>query len=75
VSRWGEWEPIKIPLRNLAYILNLKPQSIFLKEGDENTNQWDRNDPHKDMNAAEKEWDQSNPRLGRYGQNSEQVSC
>jgi hypothetical protein len=33
------WESIKIPLRNLAYILNSKPQSNFLQEGDENTNQ------------------------------------
>jgi hypothetical protein len=34
-----------------------KPKAKTLQEGDEHTNQQDRNDPLKVMNAAEKEWD------------------
>jgi hypothetical protein len=40
----------------------------------ENTNQQDRNDPHKVMKPAEEEWDQTDPRLAKYGQNSEWIS-
>ena len=71
----GEREPNQILSQEPAYVPTSKPQSNFLQEGDENTNQQDGNDPHNVTNAAEKEWNQSDPRLGRYGQNSEQVSC
>jgi hypothetical protein len=36
-----------------------------------NTNQQDRNDPHKIMKLAEEEWDQTVTRLAKYGQNRE----
>jgi hypothetical protein len=39
-----------------------------------NTNQQDRNDHHKVMKPAEEEWDQTNTRLAKYGQNSERTS-
>jgi hypothetical protein len=39
-----------------------------------NTNQQNRNDPHKVMKPAEEEWDQTDTRLVKYGQNSEQTS-
>jgi hypothetical protein len=36
-----------------------------------NSNQHDRNDPHKVTKLVEKEWDQTNTQLAKYGQNSE----
>jgi hypothetical protein len=36
-----------------------------------NTNQQERNDPHKVTKLEEEEWDQTNTRLAKYGQNSE----
>jgi hypothetical protein len=39
-----------------------------------NTNQQDINDPHKIMKLAEKEWDQKDTRLAKYGQNHERTS-
>jgi hypothetical protein len=39
-----------------------------------NTNQQDRNDPHKATKLSGKEWDQTDTRLAKYGQNSEQTS-
>jgi hypothetical protein len=36
-----------------------------------NTNQQDINDPHKITKLAEEEWDQTDSRLEKYGQNSE----
>jgi hypothetical protein len=44
-----------------------------LQESDEFTNKQNRNDLLKVMNAAEKEWDQLDTRLARYGQNSKQT--
>jgi hypothetical protein len=35
-----------------------------------NTNQWDRNDPHKVTKLVEEEWDEMNTRLTKYDQNS-----
>jgi hypothetical protein len=32
-----------------------------------NTNQQDRNDPHKIMKLAEEEWDQMDTQLAKYG--------
>jgi len=60
----GEREPNQILSQEPAYVPTSKPQSNFLQEGDENTNQQDGNDPHNVTNAAEKEWNQSDPRLG-----------
>jgi hypothetical protein len=56
-QRRGEWEPIKILKQELAYVQSLNPKSKTLQESDEHTNQQQRNDPLKVMNAAEKEWD------------------
>jgi hypothetical protein len=39
-----------------------------------NTNQWDRNDPHKVTKPAEEEWYQTDTRLVKYDQNSERTS-
>jgi hypothetical protein len=39
-----------------------------------NTNQEDINDPHKIMNIEKEEWDQTDTRLAKYDQNSEQTS-
>jgi hypothetical protein len=36
-----------------------------------NTNQHDRNDPHKIMKLTEEEWDQTDTWLAKYGQNNE----
>jgi hypothetical protein len=36
-----------------------------------NTNQQDRNNPHKVTKLAEEEWDQTDTRLAKYAQNSE----
>jgi hypothetical protein len=47
------------------------PKQKPLKKVMENTNQQDRNDPHKVMKPAEEEWDQTDPRLAKYDQNSE----
>jgi hypothetical protein len=38
------------------------------------TNQQRRNDPLEVINTAEKEWDQLDTRLVKYGQSSEQIS-
>jgi hypothetical protein len=38
------------------------------------TNQQDRNDPHKVMKPVKKEWDQTDTRLAKYDQNSERMS-
>jgi hypothetical protein len=51
-----------------------KLQCQNLQEGDEHTNQQRRNDHIKVMNAVEKQWDQLNTQLVKYGQNSEQIS-
>jgi hypothetical protein len=39
-----------------------------------NTNQQDKNDPHKVMKLAKEEWDQTDTRLAKYSQNSERTS-
>jgi hypothetical protein len=39
-----------------------------------NTDQQDRNDPHKVTKLAEEELDQTDFRLAKYGQNSERTS-
>jgi hypothetical protein len=70
----GEWDPIKIPQRNLAYVPSSNPKTKTLQECDEHTNQQRKQDPLKDTNAVKKEWDQLDIRLARYGQNREQRS-
>jgi hypothetical protein len=39
-----------------------------------NTNQHDRNDPHKVTKPVEEEWDQTDIRLAKNGQNSARTS-
>jgi hypothetical protein len=67
----GERELKQILLQELAYAPSSNPKAKTLQEGDEHTNQPCRNDPLKVTNVAEKEYDQLNTRLARYGQNSE----
>jgi hypothetical protein len=50
------------------------PKKKPLEESDENTNQRDKNDPHKIMKLAEEEWNQTDTRLAKYGQNSERMA-
>jgi hypothetical protein len=38
-----------------------------------NTNQQDRDDPHKIMKLAEEEWDQTDTQLAKYIQNHEET--
>jgi hypothetical protein len=47
------------------------PNTKTLQEGMEHTNQQIRNDTLKVMNVAEKELNQWDTRLAKYGQNSE----
>jgi hypothetical protein len=56
-QRGAEWEPIKILMQELAYVLSLNPKDKTLQESDEHTNQQHRNYPLKVINAAEKECD------------------
>jgi hypothetical protein len=39
-----------------------------------NTIEQDRDDPHNIMKLAAEEWDQTDTRLAKYGQNSERMS-
>jgi hypothetical protein len=39
-----------------------------------NTNQWDRNDPHKITKLTEEERNQTDTRLAKYGQNGDETS-
>jgi hypothetical protein len=61
---------IKFFHKKSDYVSCSKP----LKESDESTNQHDRNDPHKVIKSAKKEWDQTNTRLAKYDQNSKRTS-
>jgi hypothetical protein len=70
----GEQEPNQILLQESAYVPSSIPKAKTLQEGDEHTNQWRRNDPLEVMNAANKEYDQLDTRLARYGQNCEPTS-
>jgi hypothetical protein len=58
-------------LQELLYVPSSNPKSKTLQEGDEHTNQQRRNDPLELTNVAEKEWDQLDTWLARYGQNRE----
>jgi hypothetical protein len=60
-------------MQELAYVPRSNYKAKTLHESHEHTNQQHRNDPLKDMNATEKEWDQLDTRLVRYDQNSEQT--
>jgi hypothetical protein len=60
-------------MQELAYVPSSNPKAQTLQEGEEHTNQQQRNDPLKVMNVAEKEWDSLDTRLARYDQNSEQT--
>jgi hypothetical protein len=50
------------------------PMQKPLKESESNTNQLDRNDPLKVTKLAEEEWDQTDSRFTKYGQNNEWTS-
>jgi hypothetical protein len=60
-------------MQELAYVPSSNLKVKTLQESDEHTNQQQRNDPLKVMNAVEKECDQLDTRLARYDQNSEQT--
>jgi hypothetical protein len=66
-----EWEPNQILLQELAYVPSSNPRAKTLQEGDEHTNQQYRNNPLKGANTEEKEWNQLDTRLAKYGQKSE----
>jgi hypothetical protein len=66
----GEQKPNKFFHKKSDYVSCSKS----LKESDESTNQHDRNDPHKIIKSAKKEWDQTNTRLAKYDQNSKRTS-
>jgi hypothetical protein len=61
-------------LQEPAYVPSSNSNAKNLQEGDEHTNQQRRNDHIKVTNAVEKQWDQLNTQLVKYGQNSEQIS-
>jgi hypothetical protein len=67
----GRREPNQILLQEPTYVPSSIPKAQTFQEGVEHTNQQRRNDPLEVINAAEKEWDQLNTRLARYGQNRE----
>jgi hypothetical protein len=64
----------QILLQEPAYVPSSNPKAKTIKEGDEHTNQQHINNPLEVMNVAEKEWDQLDTRLVKYGQNSERTS-
>jgi hypothetical protein len=71
-GRGGEWEPNKILSQELGLCPTFKtPSKNPGRRVMKNTNQQDRNDPHKIMKLAEEEWDQTVTRLAKYGQNRE----
>jgi hypothetical protein len=57
----------QILLQELAYAPSSIPKAKTLQEGDEHTNQQHRNDSIEVMNAVEKECDQLDTQLARYG--------
>jgi hypothetical protein len=61
----------QILLQEPAYVPSSNPKAKTIQEGDEHTNQQHINNPLEVMNVAEKEWDQLDTRLVKYGQNSE----
>jgi hypothetical protein len=69
----GEWEPNQILLQEPSYVSSSNPKAKTLQEGDEHINQQCRNDIVKVMNASEKEWDQLNTWIAKFGQNSHQT--
>ncbi len=54
-------------MQELAYVPSSNAKSKTLQESDEHTNQQCRNYPLEVTNAAEKEWDQFDTWLVRYG--------
>jgi hypothetical protein len=71
-DRWrrpegGEQGPNQILLQELTYVPSSNPKAKILQEGDKHTNQQCRNDPLKVTNAVEKEWNQLDTRLTKYG--------
>jgi hypothetical protein len=70
----GKREPNQILLQELAYVLSSIPKVKTMQEDDEHTNKQWRNDPLEVTNATEKQWDQLDTRLARYGKNRKQMS-
>jgi hypothetical protein len=70
----GEREPNQFLLQEPGYVPSSNPKAKTLQEADEHTNQQRRNDPLEVTNAAEKESDQLDTRLAKYGQNRERTS-
>jgi hypothetical protein len=70
----GEREPNQILLQEPTCVPSSNPKAKILQEGDEHTNQQRRNDPLEVTNAAEKQYDQLDTRLAKYGQNRERTS-
>jgi hypothetical protein len=66
-----EREPNQILLQELTYVPSSIAKAKILQESDEHTNQKYINDPLEVTNTTEKEWDQLDTRLARYGQNGE----
>jgi hypothetical protein len=64
----------QILLQEPAYVPSSNHKAKTIQEGDEHTNQQHINNPLEVMNVAEKEWDQLDTRLVKYGQNSERTS-
>jgi hypothetical protein len=71
---WGEREPNQILVQEPVYVLSSNLKAKTLQEGDEHTNQQRRNDFLGVINATEKECDQLDTRLAKYGKNSERTS-
>jgi hypothetical protein len=71
----GEWEPNKILSQepDLCPLFKTPSKNTWSKVM-KNTNQQDRNDPYKVTKPVEEEWDKTDTRLAKYGQNSERVS-
>jgi hypothetical protein len=66
-----KWESNQILLQELTYVLSSILKAKTLQECDEHTNQQCRNYPLEVTNAAEKEWDQFDTWLVRYGKDRE----
>jgi hypothetical protein len=67
----GEWEPNQVLLQKPVYVPCSNYKAKTLQECNEHTNQQCRNYPLEDTNTMEKECDQVDTWIVRYGQNIE----
>jgi hypothetical protein len=73
--RGAELEPNKILSQETELCPTFKnPKQNTLRKVMENTNQQDIIDTHEVTKPVEEEWDQTDTRLAKYNQNSEQTS-